>query len=430
GPRRRPHPDLAPAAHRQARRPGGRAGRARDGHPGGQRRARRRGRRGGAVAPPARGGRADRRRARDDEGRGDEDRPGHVLPGPGPRAARAPRGLPAQARRPARRGAEGVLQGHAPGHRGRVRREARRRLRHLRPGADRGRVDRPGLQGAPARRPGRRRQGPVPRRGGRRPRRHAEPRPDPADHEAGRPGARPGGDRGGDPLAHPRGARLRARGGQPARAGADLPRPPVHRRARGGHRPLAREGRRLRVRLGARVRRAQAAAPGRARPPGGDRLPLLLRVHVPRAPVLGRPASRQLAAPRRRAHGLPGLRPLQADLARGLRVRAPDAAPGLRGARRRPHLPPARGRPHRPSRVLRPGRDPAPVRRPVVVVHPRPGHGAHAGGGHPRRHPDERPAVAVVREDAPRDAPARPPLRPAAGDADPGRDEPAARPRQ
>ncbi|CAA9490460.1 MAG: Ubiquinone biosynthesis monooxygenase UbiB, partial [uncultured Solirubrobacteraceae bacterium] len=192
----------------------------------------------------------------------------------------------------------------------------------------------------------------------------------------------------------------------------------------------AREGRRLGVRLGARVRRAQAAAPGRARPPRRDHLPLLLRLHVPRAPVLGRPAPRQLDPARRRADGVPGLRPVQAHLASGVRVRAPDAAAGQRGARRRPHRPPARGRPHRPAGVLRPGRHPAAVRRPVLVVHPRRGGRADARGGHARRHPDERPAVGVVRQDAPRDAAARPPLRPAPGDAHPRRHEPAARARQ
>ena len=46
------------------------------------------------------------------------------------------------------------------------------------------------------------------------------------------PGPRRQGDRRGDPRAHRRGARLRARGAEPALAGADLPRPPVHRRAR------------------------------------------------------------------------------------------------------------------------------------------------------------------------------------------------------
>ena len=115
-----------------------------------------------AGAAPARDRRADRRRAGDDEGRGDEARPGHVVPRRRPRPRGVPRGVPGQARRAARRGAEGLLQGHEEGHRGRVRREARGRLRDLRPGADRRRLDRPGLQGQARGRPRRRGQGPVP----------------------------------------------------------------------------------------------------------------------------------------------------------------------------------------------------------------------------------------------------------------------------
>ena len=51
-----------------------------------------------------------------------------------------------------------------------------------------------------------------------------------------------------------------------------------------------------------------------ARPRRRDDLPLLLRRDVPPPRVLRRSASRELAAARRRAHGVPGLRPLQADL--------------------------------------------------------------------------------------------------------------------
>ena len=137
----------------------------------------------------------------------------------------------------------------------------RGRLRDLRPGADRRRLDRPGLQGAPARRPRRRGQGPVPGRRAGRPRRHAEPRDHPAADEERRAGPRPEGDGRRDPLAHRRGARLRARGAEPAHARADLPRPSVHRRAR-------RSSRRSRTRrsivsefvAGPRLRGAQAAA--------------------------------------------------------------------------------------------------------------------------------------------------------------------------
>ena len=78
------------------------------------------------------------------------------------------------------------------------------------------------------------------------------------------------------------------------------PRPPVHRRARRDLGPLAREGDGLRVRDGRRLRRHQGDGPGRARPRRRDRLPLLLRLHVPPPPVLRRPAPGQLPAAARR----------------------------------------------------------------------------------------------------------------------------------
>ena len=49
-------------------------------------------------------------------------------------------------------------------------------------------------------------------------------------------------DRRRDPRAHHRGARLRARGRQPPRDGARVPRPPVRRRARRRHRRSAASG--------------------------------------------------------------------------------------------------------------------------------------------------------------------------------------------
>ncbi len=76
------------------------------------------GRQRGARKAPHRGGRADRRGAGHDEGRGHEGRPGDVLPRRRPRARGVPRGVPAQAGRAARRRADGHLQGHAQGHRG------------------------------------------------------------------------------------------------------------------------------------------------------------------------------------------------------------------------------------------------------------------------------------------------------------------------
>ena len=127
------------------------------------------------------------------------------------------------------------------------------------------------------------------------------------------PGPRRQGDRRGGPQPHRRRARLRARGAEPALDGADLPRPPVHRRARRRDLADAREGDRLRVRLRPRLRRDQAARPGDARPRRRDRLPLLLRLHVPPPPVLRRPAPRQLPADGRRQRRVPGLRALQGD---------------------------------------------------------------------------------------------------------------------
>ena len=119
----------------------------------------------GARAPPARDRRADRRRAGDDEGRGDEARPGDVVPRRRPR----PRGVP--------RGVPGASSPSCATRRRRSRFEDMKKVIEqeldepldevfddLRPGADRRRLDRPGLPGAPARRPRRRGQGPVPGR--------------------------------------------------------------------------------------------------------------------------------------------------------------------------------------------------------------------------------------------------------------------------
>ena len=115
-------------------------------------------------------------------------------------------------------------------------------------------------------------QGPVP--GGRpgRPRRHAEPRDDPAAHEARRAGARRQGHaprRSASAWATSSTTSSRPQNQRVARA--HLPRPPVHRRARGGHRALARAGARHGVHRGRALRGDQGAEPGRARPRRRDR---------------------------------------------------------------------------------------------------------------------------------------------------------------
>ena len=109
-----------------------------------------------------------------------------------------------------------------------------------------------------------------------------------------------------------------------------------------------------RVRLRARVRGAQAPAPGRARPDRGDRVPLLLRLAVPPPPVLGRPAPGQLPAPRRRTHGLPRLRAVQAHERRGGRVRAHLPARLHRRRRRDPDAPVRRAGLHQRPQALHP----------------------------------------------------------------------------
>ena len=149
--------------------------------------------------------------------------------------------VPAQARRAARRGAEGLASTTCEGDRVRARRADRGGLRRVRRGADRRGLDRPGLPRAAARRARGRGQGPVPGRRGRGAGRHAEPRDDPPADEAGGARARRQGDRRRDPRPDRGGARLRARGPEPALARAHLPRPPVHRRPRRRSTSLSRE---------------------------------------------------------------------------------------------------------------------------------------------------------------------------------------------
>ena len=108
---------------------------------------------------------------------------------------------------------------------------------------------------------------------------------------------------------------------------------------------------------------------GGARPDRRDHLPLLLRVHVPPPPVLRRPAPGQLAAARRRADGVPGLRPVQADPEGDRRERAAHRPRGHRGPRRGPAVRARRRGLHHRPRALGPRAAARAVPRPDVVVH-------------------------------------------------------------
>ena len=100
--------------------------------------------------------------------------------------------------------------------------------------------------------------------------------------------------------------------------------------------PLAREGASSPSSSRAPASTAQGRRPGDARPRRRDRLPLLLRLHVPPPAVLRRPAPRQLPAAARRPRGLPGLRPVQGHAAQPDRARARDPARRPRGRRPAP----------------------------------------------------------------------------------------------
>ena len=235
----------------------------------------------------------------------------------------------------ARRRPHGHLQGHAQGDRGGTRRAHRRRVRGVRRGADRRGLDRPGVPRGAARRPRGGGQGPVPGGRGGGPGRHAEPGSDPAPGQADRTRDGPAGDRRRDPLADRGGARLRARGPEPACAGADLPRPPVHRHPRCRHLALPRAPDGVRVRQRHGVRGDQGLPAGGPRPDQRDAVPLLFRLPVSPRSVLRRSPPRQLDAARRRPDGLLRLRPVQADAAGHGRARDPDHPCGDRGRHRR-----------------------------------------------------------------------------------------------
>ena len=212
--------------------------------------------------PPARDRQADRRRARNDEGRRHEARPGDVLPRRRPRARGASRGVPGRARQAPRRRAHGLLQADAAG---RSRRTSKSRSQEVFASSTRSRsppprsgrstgarlaedgrevavkVQYPGVAGAV--------RADMQNLG----HDHGAAQADDARH------GRQGGHRG-DPRADRGGARLRARGPEPALARADLRRAPLHRRARGGQLALARARARERVRRRRRLRGARRAA--------------------------------------------------------------------------------------------------------------------------------------------------------------------------
>ena len=117
--------------------------------------------------------------------------------------------------------------------------------------------------------------------------------------------------------------------------GAPAPRSSVHRRAGGRVRAVPRARARHGLRPRALARGDRAARPGRARPRRRDHLPLLLRLDVPPPRLLGRSASRQLAAARRRARWRSSTSASSSASAPQVgRGRARDAARRRRGPRR------------------------------------------------------------------------------------------------
>ncbi len=149
------------------------------GHQGDQRRPLRGGQQGEARAAPPGDGDEDGRRARPDEGRGDEAGPVRLLHRHRVPARGVPRDLPGAARQAAHLGAADALgEGREGAARGVRRRAGLRALRRVRARGLRRRLDRPGAPRRAARRAPRRGQDPVPgdRRGARRrpaQRRHA-----------------------------------------------------------------------------------------------------------------------------------------------------------------------------------------------------------------------------------------------------------------
>ena len=244
------------------------------------------------------------------------------------------------------------------------------------------------------------------------------------------PGPRPEGARRRDPLAHRRGARLRARGRQPAHARADLPRPPVHRRPRRRHAAVARAGRRRRSSSRGRgFEEIKQLAAGRARPHRRDRSSASTSAACT--------ATTSSAATRTRATRLLLDDGRMAFLdfglfkripARGRRVRARDPAPRRSRAAATSCIEHLHQR-----RLHRRARRYYAEEKILAQFHDLTWWYTHdeeiqldARDRHRGDDPDERSALAHFGQDAPRDAAARPPLRPAPGDADARRHQPAA----
>ena len=386
--------------------------------------ARRRASAGRAGAAPARDRRADRRRAGDDEGRGDEARPGHVAsstsascPRSSARSSRpsSPSCATPRRRSPSRTCARSSSASTAS--------RSSDVFATFDPRADRRRVDRPGLPRAPARRARRRGQGPVPRRRRGGPGRHAEPRDDPAADEVGRARAR---------RRRRSREEIRSRideeldyeleAAQPARAVARLPRPPVHRRPGRRDVALPREGDRLRVRPGPRLRGGQAArrrtsATASARSSSASTSAACTATTSSRGDP--HPGNCLLLDDGRMAFldfGLfkrirPEVAEFELQVQRlGIEGRRPGA-PRPAARRAASSATPSH---YTPDGIVEQFRDF------TWWYTRRRGDPARARDRHPGDDRDERPALDLLREDAPRDAAARPPLRPPPGDAHAG----------